>query len=80
MGLSFLSFFYVSSFDLLPDPYAIWGGMNEEIQELNACSISLQMLWKELKKKKGFLSCLSHSPGHMKVKATLVALLMTVLF
>lgn len=42
-------FFFFSSFDPLPDPYAIWESVDKKIREFNACSVSLQMLLKESK-------------------------------
>lgn len=45
----FFFFFFVSSFDPHPDPYAIWESADKKIQEFNACSVSLQMQLKESK-------------------------------
>ncbi len=50
MGLFFFLFFFlsfcVSSFDLHPDPHAIWESVDEKIRELR---LSLQMQLKESK-------------------------------
>lgn len=57
-GTLFL-FLCVSSFDLRPDPYAIWESTDDKIQEFNAFPVFLQM---QLKNQKRTPSLVSYSP------------------
>lgn len=78
MGLPFFLFFFfsflcVSSFDLHPDPCAIWESVDEKMRALR-CHVQSpsKCSWRESKTVS--LSCRAHSHGHMKVKVTLAAL------